>query len=896
MQDQHHSESGQSSAWGPQASSYLQPGQGGDTNAGAASAARASDWCSDGAAGSPAPCGGRVDPAQQAVPLSHWADETMTVTSDGNSTAVGARSTSGEIEATIGASSFGISNAPPVSPAGAAKWATLARMHGLTESSGDASQIAADGIGSGGQALPHLTSIQKAFGSSFDLSAVRAHIGGRAGIAAAQIGAKGYAMGGSVVFREAPSLHLAAHEAAHVVQQSHGVQLPGGVGSAGDAYERHADAVADRVVRGESAQDLLTSMTIGRLNQPNVAVQRQGDDESEVSEKTTPLTGVSYQGKRIGSWSVGLGATLTCGKRVGPAFESKEAAIAFGRVHGTAAVVIQHQNWYIVHELNDDSWFYSFKRGNLTPSMLGSFPVTSASNKQSEVPGVVALVTLDGKVLVRQAHFKGQDGSAYHDREPASDWPMQYDSPKDKLPKDPLASFRIAGGKGLGSIKDAGLFERAFALAMRDTALYALRKSESLVQSKLVEFGGNKLPGGEREIIRKVAGEVAQKDRQIGQASSDYTAALISFGYANQNAGLSIASLFSKDLEQRQTASLQHISDLGQKRDERRVEKNLLLLQYPLLGRVDADKFQRSDEATQTRILREELKKILTDIDTTRNNILDESLDLWEVPGIVQATADGLGVSALERIEQLNQKVRKTKRNQSILNIGLFVLQLGLSIGAAFASGGLSLALTGGALAIGGGQAIDQTDEYFKHKSAANTDIDPSNSIINPQELGEEGVWLVIAWIGVGLDVVSAVKAVKALKLGQSSLAITKQLRTGTVWDKLIPTQPVYQGTLLPRSFELITFDGQRFWVHGNATEHIYEILMNRLRVNGPSFTMPVTTQQLLTGLHASIEQAVQKGIVYEQKIISGNWELIFSKPRQPGQLPVIKHAFPLHD
>lgn len=58
-------------------------------------------------------------------------------------------------------------------------------------------------------------------------------------------------------------LHTVAHEAAHVVQQRGGVQLKGGVGAAGDAYERHADAVADRVVAGESAEDLLAQGAAG---------------------------------------------------------------------------------------------------------------------------------------------------------------------------------------------------------------------------------------------------------------------------------------------------------------------------------------------------------------------------------------------------------------------------------------------------------------------------------------------------------------------------------------------------------------------------------------------------------------------------------------------------------
>jgi hypothetical protein len=60
-----------------------------------------------------------------------------------------------------------------------------------------------------------------------------------------------------VAFADTPDLHTAAHEAAHVVQQRSGVHLKAGVGEVGDSYERNADAVADRVVAGDSAQDLL---------------------------------------------------------------------------------------------------------------------------------------------------------------------------------------------------------------------------------------------------------------------------------------------------------------------------------------------------------------------------------------------------------------------------------------------------------------------------------------------------------------------------------------------------------------------------------------------------------------------------------------------------------------
>lgn len=82
---------------------------------------------------------------------------------------------------------------------------------------------------------------------------MNAHVGGQAAAATESMGAQAFATGDQVAFRGAPSLHLAAHEAAHVVQQRAGVQLAGGVGREGDPYEQHADQVADLVVQGKSA-------------------------------------------------------------------------------------------------------------------------------------------------------------------------------------------------------------------------------------------------------------------------------------------------------------------------------------------------------------------------------------------------------------------------------------------------------------------------------------------------------------------------------------------------------------------------------------------------------------------------------------------------------------------
>jgi hypothetical protein len=129
-------------------------------------------------------------------------------------------------------------------------------------SGGDDAAIhaAADrGTATPSSALPHGDRIQRLFGRH-DVSAIQAHTGPDAERSARDMGAQAYATGNHVVLGGDASLFTAAHEAAHVVQQRGGVQLRGGVGATGDAYEQHADAVAHSVVAGRSAEGLLDQM------------------------------------------------------------------------------------------------------------------------------------------------------------------------------------------------------------------------------------------------------------------------------------------------------------------------------------------------------------------------------------------------------------------------------------------------------------------------------------------------------------------------------------------------------------------------------------------------------------------------------------------------------------
>ena len=149
------------------------------------------------------------------------------------------------------------------------------KERGPGAASSDVQSAAQAGIKGSGGTLPYASAIQASFGRH-DISSIRSHAGTEASAAAADIGARAYATGRDVVFGGSANLHTAAHEAAHVVQQRAGVSLKGGVGAAGDRYEQHADAVADRVVQGKSAEALLDTVATGALaTNHSDAVQRK---------------------------------------------------------------------------------------------------------------------------------------------------------------------------------------------------------------------------------------------------------------------------------------------------------------------------------------------------------------------------------------------------------------------------------------------------------------------------------------------------------------------------------------------------------------------------------------------------------------------------------------------
>lgn len=111
-----------------------------------------------------------------------------------------------------------------------------------------------------GSRLPHSELIQASFGRH-ELGDVVSSVGPSANVPAGQ---QAFARGNEVGFRCAPSLHVASHEAAHIIQQRKSAEL------SPRHAEEHANCVADAVCSGGRAEPLIDQLDqLGASSTPN---------------------------------------------------------------------------------------------------------------------------------------------------------------------------------------------------------------------------------------------------------------------------------------------------------------------------------------------------------------------------------------------------------------------------------------------------------------------------------------------------------------------------------------------------------------------------------------------------------------------------------------------------
>lgn len=202
--------------------------------------------------------------------------------------------------------------------------------------------------GMSGGSLPFQAQIQKSFGP-YDISGVKSSSGPLAQRANHMMGSEAMTRGEQVAFKGPTSLHVAAHEAAHVLQHRTGLRIPGGVGTPGDRHERFADSVASGVTAGRSVAGLLdrtvgTKARTAKRPRSDAPVQMftkiGGKEAAEVKDRISKRggAGVSVGVKDdfyTGTKGTGLVATGVASMARDTAFET--AALRFEQGLGTLA-------------------------------------------------------------------------------------------------------------------------------------------------------------------------------------------------------------------------------------------------------------------------------------------------------------------------------------------------------------------------------------------------------------------------------------------------------------------------------------------------------------------------------------------------------------------------------
>ena len=113
---------------------------------------------------------------------------------------------------------------------------------------------------------------------------------------------------------------------------------------------------------------------------------------------------------------------------------------------------------------------------------------------------------------------------------------------------------------------------------------------------------------------------------------------------------------------------------------------------------------------------------------------------------------------------------------------------------------------------------------------------------------------------------------------------------TFTAPEFVVPTQAPYEGTIIPRSFELRGSTGS-VWVHPNATKHLAEYANGMLeRGVNPELAHLGTTADMQS-LRGAVEAATASGVPYGRIVNYGGWELKFGPARKAGGLPALIHA-----
>jgi Domain of unknown function (DUF4157) len=588
-------------------------------------------------------------------------------------------------------------------------------VHRVASGPGPAIAAASPVPSGGGQPIDHRTRAQLEPRFGADLGAVRIHTDATAAHAADALAANAFTVGSDISFavgRYAPDTasgrRLLAHELAHTLQQRSGT-LP---------------------ARGAV------------VSQPQPMLQRDTGIDAPPAPTAAPAIEPANRNKRIATWTGWIDTSVMTRMAVGevpierrtglvgeilvsitPAgwtpghYLTETAAVAAVRAAGTSGAVFVENGQFVAYHAAGMTPLHDFTFDNVR--WFTDKPWTAVRFDSDPPPNVI--VTEDGGVL-RPEHFKSKDEA----RATMADQALMPGAGG-----DPFAGYKQA----FSDLNRSALLEVVFYPAMRDHALSILAVGRVQIERDIERrLSSGMIPRGEIDLMGQTAVYLAGLDEEIDQ----------------------VPKTIPSD-----PGDLQFEHDLL-RFNELHARRKVVLARYPVLARVDARKFVALPEDQQMAQLGGESVKIRDDIDKTRNNIIDGTLNLWKIDSLVNATIAGLEITDPQVRTRMHDLAAGNQSTVSDDILTVFTIVFGLA--SAFVTGPLGVAAAAGALGLGVVDAIKQTQEITAERSAANTALDPSMSLLPPEDARDWG-WLVVAWMGVifdGAQVVTAVKAVRA--------------------------------------------------------------------------------------------------------------------------------------
>jgi Domain of unknown function (DUF4157) len=341
---------------------------------------------------------------------------------------------------------------------------------------------------------------------------------------------------------------------------------------------------------------------------------------------------------------------------------------------------------------------------------------------------------------------------------------------------------------------DVADFGKYFVAHGRDVVLETLFDSEKRVKAEALHYGAaldkkwgevstppdassekSELAKKEREEMGRAASTLAAKHQEVVDAQNHF-----------ENAKNAPAS--KDDYMYRMVLYTQAQEELGKKQHELALLRAEKESRFPLLAAYTSrDRWGELEEIVKTKPegmageIGNEVTKTLENIETVRNKLADDKVDIWKLPVVVQMVKNRLHIQPGSMEDRLvSERVHEANDDTTKLVLGIVLIGLGLL--AAIPTGGSSLAAAVvvaaeiGSAMVGGYLVIQGFQEYLLQKAENGTDFDKAQAISQEEPTL---FWLALDIVGVVLNVRGALAAFRRLAALRQLALIRQATRTG---------------------------------------------------------------------------------------------------------------------